>query len=209
MTATHATPPILTIPIADLDEAPDNENAMTAEKFALLVQAIQEVGFLQPILVERAGARWRIVDGVHRKRAAAEVGYTALPCVERHDDGKTVAVRIGMNNLRGQLNLAAVAASVATLHANGWSMDDLSLTGFTTDELDHLLHSAQRQVPDDVMEHPVTAQDEPEEAQDRPFVLELRYATKADLARAKRGLRKAIGKGGDMADGLLRLLDGA
>lgn len=205
-----AIPAIQTIPISSLDEASDNENVMTAEQFDMLCEAIRSVGFLQPILVEQAGDRWRIVDGAHRKRAAEQVGLTELPCVVRDPaDNRQVAVRIGMNKLRGQLDLAAVATSVANLHAEGWSVEDLSLTGFTTDELNHLLKSAHDMTEEDILSAPADVPDEPEDPVERPFVLELRFATKQELARAKRGLRKAVGRGGDLAEGLIRLLDGA
>jgi len=199
------------VPIGLLDESIGNENVMSSERFDLLCKAIREVGFLQPILAERAGDRWRIVDGVHRKRAAAIVGLQELPCVEfdSHAKSDEVAVRIGMNNLRGSLDLSAVASSVAQLQVQGWSVEDLTLTGFTVDELDQLLSSTKKSITEDILDSPTTQPAPLPEPGDKPFVLELRYATKNELARAKKGLRKAVGKHGDIADGLLRLLEGA
>ncbi len=43
----------------------------------------------------------------------------------------------------------------------------------------------------------------------KPFALELRFDTREELARVKRSLKKAAGKGQKLEAGLMRIIDGA
>lgn len=192
-----------------LDEADDNENVMSDETFHLLVEAIDKVGFLQPICVEASEhGRFKIVDGAHRTQAARLLGLTSIPCIVRDgSDGRESAIRISMNHLRGQLDLTAVAKTISSLEADGWSMGDLSLTGFSEDELEHLLASTRALDTEDLLTGAPEPPDKEPPLDDKPWVLELRFDNKKQLATAKRGLRKAAGKGGELGAGLLRLLD--
>lgn len=50
-------------------------------EFLELVDSMQTYGLLQPIAVRARGDKWEIVDGVHRYKAATELGWTTIPCV--------------------------------------------------------------------------------------------------------------------------------
>lgn len=206
-----------TVDPALLRDPPRNPNQMDEEMYRLLVEAIQTVGFLQPVLAEEDADTGEliIVDGCHRVRAAKEIGLTAVPVLvgdfsEEPDLAR--AVQIGMNRLRGQLDLASVAKEVASLVDKGWSTAQLHLTGFSGSELDDLLATTRRgdeHVLEGAVGAPPGLEDthEDEDASPRPFTLELTFAQRRDLARVKRALKKAAGKGGELADGLLRILD--
>lgn len=193
-----------------------NPNRMSDETYAMLVEAIRRVGFLQPVLAqEDADGSLVIVDGYHRVKAAREVGLTNVPVIVgdfQDDPGMAHAVQIGMNRMRGELDLAAVAQQVSALATSGWNMEDLELTGFSKSELEDLLATT-RHRDEEVLEGGLggapNSEPEAEEGAAKPFILELTFAKKADLSKAKRGLKKAAGKGRELADGLLRLLDGA
>lgn len=230
---------IISIPIDRLVDPPDNPNRMDVEKRDLLEQAISGLGFVQPVLARpltddnepielpaqgsctvaefrqaveatmRLAAKFVIIDGVHRVQAAKAVGMTEVPCCLVGIGAEEARIaQIGMNRLRGELDLSAVAHTLATLHADGWSVEDLSLTGFTTSEIDSLLKTTEDASADITPEMGAVPNDD--DSPVKPFVLELTFATRAELARAKRALRKAGGgKGADLAVGLLRLVDGA
>lgn len=190
-----------------LMEATDNPNSMDEQQLSMLETAIKKVGFLQPVLVRPLTAgRYEIVDGHHRVKAARRLGYTDLPCVvlNESDDAKAVALRIGMNRLRGELNLAAVARAVDGLVDAGWSMDDLALTGFNPDEVDDLLESLKLQDEDDVLGQKIEGP-EADDGPPDPFVLEITFSDRDEFKRAKAGLKRASG-GKDLSRGLMRLL---
>lgn len=195
------------IAVGLLVEAADNPNSMDAQQLEMLGHAIKKVGFLQPALVRQLPAgRYEIIDGHHRIKAARELGYTDIPCVvlDNSDDAKAVALRIGMNRLRGELNLAAVARELDKLVEAGWGTDDLGLTGFNPDEVEDLLESLNLQAEDDVLGQKIDGP-EADDAPPDPFVLEITFADRDTFKRAKAGLKRAAGSG-DLSKGLMRLL---
>jgi len=73
------------IPIDELRVNDWNPNVMADEEFDRLVQDIQDVGFLDalvvvPVSLDGGPPVYRILGGEHRYRAAQVLGLTALPC---------------------------------------------------------------------------------------------------------------------------------
>lgn len=213
---------IASVPVATLVDPEMNPNVMEPEQYELLKQAIAREGFLQPVLVRdplpgelppdqetlaRLGAApwFRIVDGVHRVKAAREVGVVDIPImVVDVDAQKAATLQIGMNKMRGELDLGAVANVLTELHDGGWSVPDLTLTGFTEAEINDLLKATS---PDDVMTGPIAGpDDEPDTPTDGTFVLEVTFTSAKDMRKAKRALQRAAGKGRELGEGLLHLL---
>ena len=197
------------IPIDALVEDPSNPNRMEPNDYAMLRAAIGRVGFLQPILVRADGAQFRIVDGHHRARAAKEVGLERVTAViwDGTEEMRR-ALQIGMNRMRGELDLGIVAQELAALADLGWNADDLVVTGFTGSELDALLEAA-RQTDEDIMDEGVgKLRLDPEENDEevRAFTLELSFASAEELKAARRALKKAAKQGEQLADGLLRII---
>jgi ParB/RepB/Spo0J family partition protein len=197
---------IRTLPLSLLDDPLTNPNVMSAAQFAALKHAIAEVGFLQPVLVRQEGARYRIVDGAHRAHAARDLEMVKIPCVVADLHDKDRAVQIGMNKLRGELDLARVAEAFVELTADGWSLDEMLITGYAPDEINDLLKAASSTPEQDIVEEGAAAMPEPDQS-DRAWTLELKFSSKTDLSRAKRALRKAAGKGIELGTGLLKLID--
>lgn len=200
------------LPLAQLEEDPENPNHMTDEQMGALVHAITVAGFLQPCLVRRlAKGRFKIIDGHHRAAAASKAGYSAVPCVVVETDDEAAAVlQIGMNKLRGELNLGEVARVLANLAEQGWTKPDLEVTGYTSDEIDDLLKACEVPTDEEVVEGASLGSDRDESPADEPggpFELTIPFATKDELQRAKRGLRRAAGKGRELGEGLLSLLE--
>lgn len=206
MSAPHAE----NLPIGALREAPSNANVMAEGQFRSLVRAIRELGFLQPVLVRPLGdGAFEIVDGHHRVRAAREVGMLEVPAVVADADEPLVTA-ISMNAHRGELDLTAVGRAFAELSARGWEVPELAVTGFSEAEVSDLLRGVSQSVdevlPRDIEVPPEEFEPEDDAPAGRPWVLEIAFADREDLKAARRGLRRAAGKGKDLARGLLALL---
>ena len=185
---------------------------MTPEQLDALTKVIGKVGFLQPCLVRKLDKdRYMIIDGHHRAMAAQKAGYSQVHCVIVETDEEAAAIlQIGMNKLRGELNLGEVAKVIADLDARGWTAPELSMTGFSEQEIEDLLKAATPPTDDEAVEGAsIGSNDEapPAEEPGGPFELVIPFATKSELAKAKKGLRRAAGKGRELGEGLLALLD--
>ncbi len=200
------------VPLSTLHDAPSNPNHMDEDKYLTLVRAMKEKGFLQPVLVREVQGRMEIVDGHHRVKAARELGMSSVPAVvvDEMDDADAAILRIGMNRLRGELDLTSVGLVLKELQAGGLLIDDLTITGYSESEVADLLHSVSQGLEDGIpkdMEMP--ADDFEFEVPDdtvKPFELKILFLKREEFTKAKRGLRRAAGKGKDLAEGLMRLL---
>lgn len=157
-----------------------------------------------------ADRRFVLVDGEHRLQAGIELGMETIPCVivdEGDDVGR--ALRIGMNRIRGQLDLTAVSRELDELmREEGWTAADLEVTGFDDDEIRSLLKSAV--VTDPVLDaiNEAGNPDEPvmEDEKPRGFTIRLVFDSEAERIRVKSALLTAAGEGGSMAEGMLALI---
>ena len=206
-------PEVKKIAIDLIDDDPTNTNKMSDEDYASLVAGIKEHGNLQPILVRPAvSGRYPLVDGEHRKKACKENGHTHILAVVSSTltrEGAWKIQQFAMNKIRGDMDLGKTAKQIAELHEAGWTVPELTLSGFSASELEDLI-KATKPPELDVMTGPVTgdADTEPPE-EGGTYTLELTFETREDLARAKRALRKAAGKGRELSAGLLNVLDQA
>lgn len=191
--------------------APTNANVMSPEKSASLVESIRRIGFVVPIVVKPLEpldtGMYSIVDGHHRVDACHELDMTDVWAVvlESEEDERVVA--LALNRLRGETDLATASMIIAELVDEGLAPVDLNITGFSQKEIDELL--AATNSSDDVSLEDLSGTEVPEEVgtpPPRPYLLELTFRSKEDLASVRKALRKAVGKGGDLADGLLRLV---
>lgn len=196
--------PIVSIPVGVLVERPGNPNRMDPGDYDRLVGAVRRVGFLQPVLVRPAASdRYEIVDGAHRVRAARDAKLASVPCVVASlTDEEAAAVQVGMNRLRGELDVGAVADVLAALSAAGWSSEDLALTGYGEEDIAALLRVGEEEDPfgGDAGVPPAIVGGDAEPA----FVLEVPLPDAATLTKVRRRLKKA--GGGDIGVGLLRAL---
>lgn len=203
------TPTVMNLPIDGLREAAVNANFMPEPAFKSLVRAIRQLGFLQPILVRPLeDGEYEIVDGHHRVRAAREAGMTQVSAVVA-DPNNPAATAISMNHHRGELDLTTVGRVFQELQAAGWSTAEISVTGFSEREVADLLASVSADV-DAALPQDISVPAEFEEEEDapagKPWVLEIQFENREDLKAARRGLKRAAGKGKDLARGLLALL---
>jgi len=87
---------------------PYNKNKMGAQYFAALKAnlANPHIGFTQPVLVRPNPDnkdQWMIVDGEHRWKAAKEIGYETIPCINMEDMPESLAkyLMLEQNAVRG------------------------------------------------------------------------------------------------------------
>ncbi|TXH50607.1 MAG: hypothetical protein E6Q97_20245 [Desulfurellales bacterium] len=129
---------------AILDTPTDqNPNAMSDEDFRGLVEAVRHLDFAQAVtLDELPSGEFRIVDGQHRKRAAALVGRETLPALvyKGLDEAQFRSLRLALNRWRGDLRPHVVQEDVLLLHEAGLQREHLfAACGLTHEELDAIL----------------------------------------------------------------------
>jgi ParB-like chromosome segregation protein Spo0J len=195
------------VPLDRLRDAPRNANVLSDVLFRQLIDSIQRIGFVVPIVARDLGdGDFEIVDGHHRKRALTELHHTHAwtLVVQPNEDPRLVA--LALNRLRGQTDLAIAGEVLHDLLSDGAELEHLLVTGFDADEIKQLVSALEQ--PDLDLDDLAGAGESPPEPDPvvRPFYLELTFHSRDDLAEVKRALKKAAGKGGDIADGLLRLI---
>jgi ParB-like chromosome segregation protein Spo0J len=123
-------------------------------------------------------------------------------------DEEAVLLRIAMNKLRGELNLATVASQLADLRAGGMAMEELVAAGYTSTGIDELLAMVAPDDPEQALAQMGSADEAEADAKVadsfQQLQLDLRI-TRREFLKVKRRLKK-LGDG-DMGDGLLKLLN--
>ena len=115
---------VVEVPIELIDKNDYNPNKLDDTNFNRLVQDMDELGFLQPILLVPKGVgRYRIIDGEHRYEAAKLSDMPTVPAViveggfaEDEDRQKFQTMR--MNMIRGSLDKRKFQAMVGDLLEN-------------------------------------------------------------------------------------------
>lgn len=95
-----------------------NPNEMSVRMKQILLDNLNRIGMVDPILVVRDNAGYRIVDGEHRYKVAAEAGFTEVPCVILDEDVPIAEQKkqtIRMNQIKGQLSYDKFNSLVDTL----------------------------------------------------------------------------------------------
>lgn len=188
--------PLVWLELDELKRRTDNPNRMDPKHFAALVAAMRRVGFLQPILVRElkpseGRLTHEIVDGHHRHDAAREAGITRVPAiVVGYDADLAAALQIGMNRLRGELDILSCAQSMHSLQESGWSLEDLTLTGFDYDECRTMLElAASASDPEaDLLSEPVALPEK--RGRGGKLVIELEFTSKEEMLETRKALRK-------------------
>lgn len=196
------------VPIDKLVDWPDNPNKMTDLDFEMLKYGIETTGFHQNILVwARHGGTFEMIDGHHRKDAAAAVGLAELPAKvlpEDYPPEQVEALRLALNRLRGTQSTTKVAQILTRLSTDYPGMD-MALTGYGEEEYQDLIESLNSTELDDILDEVGGISVGSEDTSGKVFVLELTYETAAELKAVKKALKRAA-DGGDPAFGLQCLL---
>jgi ParB family chromosome partitioning protein len=105
------------IPITLIDPNPDQpRRAFPEASLQELAESIRAGGLVQPVLVRRTDARYQLVVGERRWRAARLAGLEAIPAVVRElNDREAVELALTENLLREDLNPLDVARAFDVL----------------------------------------------------------------------------------------------
>ncbi len=192
----------VTIPIEEIRARVDNPNSMDEGMYQALVALIRTYGFLEPCLVrplaeddqdrETFGLGYEMVQGHHRMKAAAELGFTEIPCIVRElDDNDARALQIGMNRVQGKLDLNTVAVDINRLVTeDAWQIEELTMLGFTQEELDAMLAFANRTTSsaEADLDLAVALPEEGVPKQQTRWVMEIEFRSKEELVACRRAM---------------------
>lgn len=105
------------IEIAVIDPNPlQPRRDFPAETLRELADSIRSSGIVQPVLVRKAGARYQLVAGERRWRAAGQAGLKSIPAVVRElSDREALELALTENLLREDLNPLEVARAYEAL----------------------------------------------------------------------------------------------
>lgn len=105
------------IAVSQLDPNPDQpRRTFDTQALEALVESIRQAGVLQPLLVVENGARYRIVAGERRYRAARMAGLQSVPCVVRDmTEQERMEAALIENLQREDLNPIEEAAGIRAL----------------------------------------------------------------------------------------------
>ena len=99
---------IQSIPLDKLIAHPDNPNQQSKVNFGKLVRNIERSGRYEPLVVKpcpTSGGRFQIINGEHRCRALAKLGYKTADCIVWDiDDEQTDVLLATLNRLGGSDN---------------------------------------------------------------------------------------------------------
>jgi ParB family chromosome partitioning protein len=98
------------------------------EKLRELAQSMTEQGIVQPLVVRRLGARFQIIAGERRWRAAKQAGLAKVPVVVREaNDGELLEIALVENIQREELNPIEEAAAYRRLVTElGYSQEQVA-----------------------------------------------------------------------------------
>lgn len=108
---------------------------------------------------------------------------------------------------RGRVRLDIAEQILKELAEEGWSTEEMQSTGYSPDEIDALLSKTNAEVEKASKGKAQSINEALDEGgADRPWTLELKFVTQAQLTEVKRALKKASGRAKDESLGLLHLL---
>jgi hypothetical protein len=127
-----------------------------------LVRAIEEVGFIAPVIIDRLNG---IVAGHGRVLAALKSGIAAIPAVrvEHLNDHQLRALMLADNRLSelGKVDQQLLAANLKLLTVEGIDLDVEAATAFTMGEVDAILEAADTEGDEDPDDAPVNIEEGP------------------------------------------------
>jgi ParB family transcriptional regulator, chromosome partitioning protein len=103
------------VPIEDIEPNPHQPRQHMGD-LTELIASIREKGVLEPILVRPRGARFQIIAGERRYRAAIDAGLGEMPCIVREtSDSETMELALIENLQRKDLSAFEEADGLKTL----------------------------------------------------------------------------------------------
>lgn len=125
------------VALSDLKAAARSLRKLDPVHVREVMRAIEALGFLHPVLIGRDNL---VLDGLVRLEAARLLGLAEIPClrVDHLSEGEQRLVRLAVNRLgeKGEWDLPALRLELEELIV---ADAPIEITGFTGDEIDHIL----------------------------------------------------------------------
>ena len=121
----HTTPGLAEIPISQIQPNPyQPRKTFNEASIEELARSVREHGIVQPLVVTRAGDKYKLIAGERRFRAAQKSGLTTVPALikEMMQEGDALQIALIENIQREDLNPIEEAMAYHQLH------DDFQLT---------------------------------------------------------------------------------
>jgi ParB family chromosome partitioning protein len=121
----QATPGLAEIPISQIQPNPyQPRKTFNEASIEELARSVREHGIVQPLVVTRAGDKYKLIAGERRFRAAQKAGLTTVPALikEMMQEGDALQIALIENIQREDLNPIEEAMAYHQLH------DDFQLT---------------------------------------------------------------------------------
>lgn len=120
-----------------------NPRRINKHDFAKLVQSIKEFGFIEPVVINKDHT---IIGGHMRVRAAQELKFTEVPCVEVDlPKEKEKALNLALNRIHGEWDEDKLAELLFELE----NLPEVELTGFSESEVAKVLDTVRHAKEDD------------------------------------------------------------
>lgn len=196
-----------------------NARVHSEEQLQDIARSIGEFGFVNPILIGSDGV---IIAGHGRVMAAEMAGLATVPCVVlghlSEKQRRALALADNRIALKSQWDFEKLSAELSTLAELDY---DLSLTGFTDDELGNFLQLDEGLLPEFQISQERTAQQQDEEDQEEEegapepkasdddyskFELIMLHENKLKLVEKLNGLRKKRGYA-KLEDALMEIIE--
>lgn len=127
---------VVEVVIDDLRPDPANPRRISNDQLEALTRSLQEYGFVQPVLARREDRM--VIGGHQRLTAARRLGYKTVPVIFLDISLEQARLlNIGLNQISGDWDKELLARLLADLKPI--EDIDLSLTGFSEEELKKLL----------------------------------------------------------------------
>lgn len=129
---------VVEVPIDELRPDPANPRRISDQQLEALTRSLREYGFVQPVLARREDKT--VIGGHQRLLAARRLGYKTVPTVFLDlTQEQARLLNLALNRISGDWDQELLARLLADLQPV--EALDLTLSGFTQDELDKLLRS--------------------------------------------------------------------
>ena len=169
---------VVKIPVEKLHPNDWNPNSLSDAMFNRLVDDMNHLGFLQPVLVTpEADGTYRIIDGEHRYECAKLADMTEIPCVIldgdfAQDETRQKFQTMRMNMIRGNVDKRKLAALVSEL-ATEMPVEEIaeSMAFDDADALRALIEDTRKDLPPEMQKEFDQAKEEIKTVDDLSLVL--------------------------------------
>lgn len=169
----------------------ENPNEQSDAVFNNLVENIQEIGMVEPIMVapvvdedgSQVAGQYRIVSGEHRFEACRLLDYKEIPCIvqENFDDDMAKFQLVRMNMLKGKLNPVKFTQLYTEMADKyGDELVKVAMGLVDEDAFNKLFIDVQRELPQELQDKMNEAKEDIKNVDDLSRILNEMFSTYGD-----------------------------